>query len=90
MNLEVENDPFDDLLTAAEVKERFDLSALNLARWIQIGRIKPVRKQIKKGTFIGSDFRFRVGDILDAIELSQSQSNQQRATNIDRRDASLG
>ena len=59
------------LLTGADLAARFDISPGTLAYWIRSGRIRPVRIQVKNGVFVGSDFRYRHEDVLNALAADQ-------------------
>lgn len=72
-----EQSPEEELLTAAQVEQRFGIAAATLLRWVKLRRVHPVRVKLSAGLLarLGrgqtvSDLRFTAGDIAAAVEAS--------------------
>jgi hypothetical protein len=66
-----------ELLTAAQVHERFGLPSDVLLRWIKLRRVRPVHVRLARGE-VGSPLRFPAGDIAAAVEASSLEQTPRR------------
>jgi len=65
------------LLTVAQVYQRYKIKPSTLRRWVLLRRITPMRVKLGRGE-AGSDLRFIVADLLDAIQYSQEEPGSRR------------
>jgi hypothetical protein len=73
------------LLSHAQIEKRYGITRAKIHRWVTIGRLTPIRIEvIKSSGYAGSDFRFHVADVEQAIELSECEVGNRR------RDPALG